>query len=253
MIRHSETMGKVTAAIAAVQREVGAVTKGSTNPHFGNTYADLNTFLHALSGPLETHGLTMMQGPGMADGWVTVDTLLVHTSGEWIASVAGAPAPKSDPQGAGSAITYLRRYSLAALFALPQEDDDGNAASHAPQERALPRKQQEKRADRATGEIDGQPACPRCSGAVWDNRAKKASGQFSAKSPDYSCRDKDGCGWVLWLDSAKDELRNRLAILRMADVITEASADNCLAGVDDGSLEALRIAEEWIKSKEDAA
>jgi hypothetical protein len=39
--------------------------------------------------------------------------------------------------------------------------------------------------------------CPKCGGEVWDNREKKASGKFSAKSPDFSCKDKD-CGWVKW-------------------------------------------------------
>lgn len=106
-----------------------------------------------------------------------------------------------------------------------------------------------KSVDRATGELDA-PTCPRCSGAVWDNRAKKASGQFSAKSPDYTCRDKDGCGWVLWLDSARDELTKRLGKLKENGVITEASAENCMEGVRDGALDSLRIAEDWIVGKE---
>ena len=40
--------------------------------------------------------------------------------------------------------------------------------------------------------------CPKCNGAVWDNREKKASGEFSAKGPDFACKDKDDCGWVKW-------------------------------------------------------
>lgn len=40
--------------------------------------------------------------------------------------------------------------------------------------------------------------CPQCGvSEMWDNRAKKASGQFSPKSPDYSCKDKD-CAHVIW-------------------------------------------------------
>jgi hypothetical protein len=93
----SETITKVVGAIAKVQETVGAVTKGSKNPHFGNTYADLNTFLHALEGPMREQGLTLIQAPGMREGWVTVETLLAHSSGEWVRSEAGAPMPKADP------------------------------------------------------------------------------------------------------------------------------------------------------------
>ena len=127
---HSDTMQKVVAAISAVQAAVGGVTKNASNPHFGNKYTDLNGFLHALAGPLREHGLVVIQAPGLRDGWVTLETLIAHESGEWIRSEAGSPMPKADPQGAGSAITYLRRYSLASLFSLPQEDDDGNAGSN---------------------------------------------------------------------------------------------------------------------------
>jgi threonine dehydrogenase-like Zn-dependent dehydrogenase len=35
----------------------------------------------------------------------------------------------TDPQKIGSCITYFRRYNIVSIFALPQEDDDGNTAS----------------------------------------------------------------------------------------------------------------------------
>lgn len=40
--------------------------------------------------------------------------------------------------------------------------------------------------------------CPNCGGDVWDNRARKAGGKMNPKAPDYSCKDKEGCKWVLW-------------------------------------------------------
>lgn len=246
MIEHSESIGKIMAAVLAVQQAVDHVEKNSKNPHFGSTYTDLNTFLKALREPMAEHGIVMLQGPGIDGENVTLDTMLYHSSGEWLRNRAGAPMQKADPQGAGSGITYLRRYSLAALFAIPQEDDDGNAASTPPRKSA---KGSPKNVDSYTGEIDG-PTCPRCSGEIWDNRAKKADGKFSAKSPDYTCRDKDGCGWALWLNSAQDELRQRLTVLKAKGAITEDAVENCMAGVTDGSLDSLRIAEDWIKSKE---
>jgi hypothetical protein len=63
---------------------------------------------------------------------VTVETVLMHSSGEWMSSVAAAPLSKPDAQGVGSAITYLRRYSLAAIAGIAQEDDDGQAATKRP-------------------------------------------------------------------------------------------------------------------------
>jgi len=56
-------------------------------------------------------------------------TKLCHTSGEWIEQEMSVPVPKADPQGAGSALTYMRRYALAAFVGVVQADDDGNAAS----------------------------------------------------------------------------------------------------------------------------
>lgn len=48
---------------------------------------------------------------------------------------------------------------------------------------------------------EGAISCPDCGGALWDNREKKANGSFSAKSPDFSCKDKDGCNYGFWLES----------------------------------------------------
>jgi len=54
----------------------------------------------------------------------------LHTSGEWIEDTATCPLPKQDPQGFGSALTYLRRYSLSAICGLYADDDDGDRASN---------------------------------------------------------------------------------------------------------------------------
>ena len=39
--------------------------------------------------------------------------------------------------------------------------------------------------------------CPKCGKSMWDNRSKKASGEFNPKSPDYACKDK-ACGGAIW-------------------------------------------------------
>jgi hypothetical protein len=45
--------------------------------------------------------------------------------------------------------------------------------------------------------FDGR-RCPKCSGAVWDNRSKKAEDSSRNKWPDFSCKDKSGCQWAVW-------------------------------------------------------
>jgi hypothetical protein len=71
-----------------------------------------------------------MQFPGeFIDGCMSLTTILAHSSGEWIKQTMEVPVTKPDAQGAGSAITYMRRYALAAVVGVVQADDDGNAAS----------------------------------------------------------------------------------------------------------------------------
>ena len=129
-MQQSETIGKLNTALASAQAEIGHATKDAQNSHLHNRYATLGSTIDEIKPVLAKHGLAVVQMPGFdADsGVVTLETMLTHTSGEWIRGCAGAPAPKRDPQGVGSAVTYLRRYSLAALFNMSQEDDDGEGA-----------------------------------------------------------------------------------------------------------------------------
>lgn len=125
----SETVGEIAKALAAVHGEIENAKKNAKNPHFRSDYADLAEIINTATPVLTKHGISIVQSPGMADGLVTVESIMLHTSGEWIKGTAAAPMQKQDPQGVGSAVTYLRRYSLAALCGIAQEDDDGNAAS----------------------------------------------------------------------------------------------------------------------------
>ncbi len=85
--------------------------------------------------PLAENGLSVVQSIATDGPKVTVTTLLMHSSGEWIESELTLTATKFDPQGIGSASTYGRRYSLAAIVGVCQEDDDGEAASRPAQKR----------------------------------------------------------------------------------------------------------------------
>ena len=84
-----------------------------------------------------SHGLSVSQCPSYEQGIVSVETVLMHSSGQWMSSVISAPISKLDAQSVGSAITYCRRYSLAAVAGIAQEDDDANSAvGHSPRQQA---------------------------------------------------------------------------------------------------------------------
>ena len=124
----SSSIKELATALAAAQAEIENASKNSKNDHFKNRYADLAEVLNTVRPVLARHKLSVAQFPSLADGMVSVETILMHASGEWISGIASAPLSKPDAQGVGSATTYLRRYSLAALAGVAQEDDDGNGA-----------------------------------------------------------------------------------------------------------------------------
>lgn len=136
-MKHSETMAAIAPALVAAQAEMKAVGKDATNPHFRSRYATLDAIMDMVRPVLARHGLAVMQGTlypdTNEDGRLTslaVETRIIHTSGEWVASSVIMPVAKADPQGAGSAVTYGRRYGLSALLAIvADDDDDGNAAT----------------------------------------------------------------------------------------------------------------------------
>lgn len=122
----SEQINELAAALAKAQGVMAGAAKGSTNPHFKSRYADLASVWDACRPPLAANGLAVIQGVATDGTHVTVTTRLAHASGQWIESSAAADARDTGPQSVGSVVTYLRRYSLAAMVGVAPEDDDGN-------------------------------------------------------------------------------------------------------------------------------
>jgi ERF superfamily len=123
-------MDKISAAFVKAQKAFGPALKTATNPHFKAKYANLSDCIEAVIDALNDNGIAMMQITHPDNDGVSVETKLIHESGEYLSSgVLHVPASKSDPQGYGSALTYARRYSLMAACGIAPEDDDGNAAS----------------------------------------------------------------------------------------------------------------------------
>ena len=111
------------------QGEMGGAIKGEENPFFKKKYADLGAVVEAVKEPFAANGLSYVQFPIESNGRIGIETILMHESGEWLSNSFTVQLSKQDSQGAGSAITYCRRYSLQAIAGIPSEDDDGNAAS----------------------------------------------------------------------------------------------------------------------------
>ncbi len=130
-MNQSESIDLLAAALVQFQRTAPAVHKNATNPHFKNRYADLAAIIEATRQPLADADLAVMQLPDGDD----LITRVVHKSGQWISSRTPVKCGKPDAQGYGSGLSYARRYALTAILNLAAEDDDGQAASRAPQQR----------------------------------------------------------------------------------------------------------------------
>jgi hypothetical protein len=135
----SESIANLATALAMAQMNIKGAIKDSNNPFFKSKYADLSSVVEAIRPAFGQCGLSYIQRVEPSDkDEVRVETILLHASGEWLScGVLNLPVSKADAQGYGSALTYARRYSLAAACGVAPEDDDGNAASgkNAPQKR----------------------------------------------------------------------------------------------------------------------
>lgn len=118
------------AALALAQGEIENASKNAANPHFKSKYADLAEVLNTLRPVLSKHGLSLIQSTEFNGSLVSVVTVLGHKAGGYLTATASCVPAKTDAQGVGSATTYLRRYSAAALVGIAQEDDDGQSAAH---------------------------------------------------------------------------------------------------------------------------
>jgi hypothetical protein len=128
----SPEINELAKALATAQHLVQGAKKDSDNPFFKSKYADLQSVWAACRMPLTSNGLSVVQCPrteaterGVR---VSVETVLLHSSGQWLRDSVAVLAKDDSPQAVGSCISYLRRYSLAAFAGVAPEDDDAEAA-----------------------------------------------------------------------------------------------------------------------------
>lgn len=127
VISYTMSNGELSMALAKAQAEIEGAKKDSENPHFRSKYADLASVWDAWQKVGPKHGLSIVQFGRVREMGAVLVTRLMHTSGQ---SIEGEIPllHKPDMQGLGSALTYARRYGLAAMVGICPEDDDANAA-----------------------------------------------------------------------------------------------------------------------------
>lgn len=179
----SESTVAISAALVACQGALRPALKDSNNPAFKTRYADLASVMEAIREPMLENGLAIQhqQLPGEA-GRLILRTVLRHKSGEFLASVAIVPLSKQDAQGMGSALTYARRYGVAAMLGVVQDDDDGNAAS-SPAARHEPAKVEPPAAPAATkSQIDAIGEALRETGMKQADAQKLMAARYGGKT-----------------------------------------------------------------------
>lgn len=138
-MNRSDSLTKIAPALVRALAKIEGAAKKKVNAGFKSKYANLEAVIDASKDILAEHGLTLIQLPGpLVSGVLTLETILLHESGEFISGEFGIALGKNDPQGVGSALSYARRYAQMAALNMPAVDDDAEAAmgrgQHAPQQ-----------------------------------------------------------------------------------------------------------------------
>ncbi|MCT2909281.1 single-stranded DNA-binding protein [Schleiferilactobacillus harbinensis] len=130
-MKHSDSIKNMASALVLFRSQLVQPVKDKVNPFLKNKYVPLEGVVEAVDKGIRGTGLSYTQSISGGDKSITVTTLIMHQSGEWL-ELDGLTLPmaKQDAQAGGSAITYARRYSLSAAFGITSDiDDDGDTAS----------------------------------------------------------------------------------------------------------------------------
>jgi hypothetical protein len=167
MAKHqSKQIDTLAAALAKAQGQCKGIQKTGRNPHLKNDYATLDDIINGVRKPLADNGLAWTQLLGGKNGHITLTTILMHESGQWLKSTVAVAESAGNRgvnavQALGSSITYMKRYALSAMLGIASEvDDDGNGAPEQqrrpqkpkPERKATPKPQPEQPAESANGD-----------------------------------------------------------------------------------------------------
>tara|TARA_Y100001973_G_scaffold63832_1_gene93341 strand:+ start:3640 stop:4254 length:615 start_codon:yes stop_codon:yes gene_type:complete len=121
---------KIAPAFVKACAALQAATKNSRNAHLGNSYADLESVQTAARDALAPNGLAWFQEVVREESRIGVHTRIIHTSGQildcgrCLITVPGNSRNLAHAEGA--ALSYARRYGLAAAVGIHQADPDAS-------------------------------------------------------------------------------------------------------------------------------
>ncbi len=144
-VKTSQETKELFSALCRAQAAIHHASKDSKNPHFKSSYASLESAIDSCKPHLNSNNICLIQVPGAEGRLVWVDTMLVHTSGQFIQGRLTIEAKGSDAHSVGGTITYARRYSILAFMGMGAEDDDGNLASGKPSPTAVAKEDPSKK------------------------------------------------------------------------------------------------------------
>lgn len=156
----SESIEELAAALSKFQGEISNVYKGTKG--YSWRYADLAAILDDVRPLLSKYGLSVTQLAGNSGDSVSVETVLLHQSGQWLSETIQMPVDlgkgMSRAQAIGSVISYARRYSLSSCLGIAQTDDDASLKKEEPAQRyedtgAKIKAELKEKIDKETGEI----------------------------------------------------------------------------------------------------
>ena len=126
-----DNLNELASALAKAQGQIDPAPKDANNPFFKTKYASLPAVREAMRDAFAANGLSVVQMPEVVEGRLRLRTVLLHSSGQSLdCGSLVADVDLANPQKIGSAITYFRRYALAAISqTVADDDDDANAAS----------------------------------------------------------------------------------------------------------------------------
>lgn len=168
----STDITQLAKAMLAIQKQLAPATKDATNPYTRSRYATLNAVMDACKSALLDNGIWLTQITVPSEpGTVALLTKLTHAeTGQYQASITVLPLQKPDCQGAGSAITYARRYALTAMLGMVTEDDDDGEGAKLPPRPTRPMPSPQPQAQpQAQAQSQEQSDLPQLAGVTYHN------------------------------------------------------------------------------------
>jgi hypothetical protein len=129
-MRASEKTDAISPAFVAAQEQLRNPkpdAKGQVRGRQDYVYLSLPALLEYVRKEFGRKGLAFSQDVSGDSTGILVKTVILHLSGQWFELGPAFIPATGGPQDWGSAITYARRYSLAAAVGLAADEDDDAA------------------------------------------------------------------------------------------------------------------------------